>query len=68
MPDTTSIGGGEDADAAEENLQAFLAAASYLATGSPNALTALCRYSNEFVIPYLLSTHYFRNAETSRLF
>jgi hypothetical protein len=64
MSDTLSMGGD---DAGEKSLEAFLAAASYLTTGSQNCLSALCRYSNEFVIPYILSTQYFRNAETSRL-
>lgn len=65
MSDTLSAGG--SIDAAENSLKTFLAGASYLATGSPNCLSALCRYSNEFVIPYILSTHYFRNAEMNRL-
>jgi len=68
MPDTQSVGGRVDAHAAEADLEAFLAAASYMATGSQNGLAALCRYSSEFVIPYLLSTHYFSKAEASRLF
>jgi hypothetical protein len=65
MSDTSSAD--VSLDAAENSLKAFLAGASYLATGSQNCVSALCRYNNEFVIPYILSTHYFRNAETSRL-
>ena len=65
MSDPSS--GGGNVDATENGLKAFLAGASYLATGSQNGVSALCRYATEFVVPYMLATHYFRNAETGKL-
>jgi hypothetical protein len=55
------------ADLVEERLKAYLSGLSYLATASQNGISALFRYANEFVIPYLLATNYFRDVEAAKL-
>ena len=55
------------ADVAEKHLKTYLAGLSYLATASQNGLSALSRYSNEFIIPYLLAANYFRDVEAVTL-
>jgi hypothetical protein len=55
------------ADAAEKSMRAYLAGLSHLATASQNSMSALSRYSNEFIIPYLLATNYFRDSEALKL-
>ena len=55
------------ADMAEKNLKAYLSGLSYLATASQNGISALFRYANEFIIPYLLATNYFRDVELTKL-
>ena len=54
-------------DAAEKSLRAYLSGLSYLATASQNGISALFRYANEFIIPYMLATNYFRDVETTKL-
>jgi len=55
------------ADVVERNLKAYLSGLSYLATASQNGMSALFRYANEFVIPYMLATNYFRDVEVTKL-
>jgi len=55
------------ADEAERSLRAYLSGLSYLATASQNSMSALFRYANEFIIPYMLATNYFRDVELTRL-
>jgi hypothetical protein len=55
------------ADDAEEGLKTYLTGLSYLATASQNGMSALFRYANEFIIPYLLATNYFRDVEATKL-
>lgn len=55
------------ADMAENCLKAYLTGLSYLASASPNGISALFRYSNEFIIPYMLATNYFRDVEAAKL-
>jgi hypothetical protein len=54
-------------DTAEKSLKAYLSGLSYLATASQNGISALFRYANEFIIPYMLATNYFRDVETTKL-
>jgi hypothetical protein len=55
------------ADAAEKSLKTYLSGLSYLATASQNGICALLRYANEFIIPYMLATNYFRDVEAAKL-
>lgn len=55
------------ADVAEDGLKTYLTGLSYLATAQQNGLSALFRYANEFIIPYLLATNYFRDVEAAKL-
>lgn len=47
----------------KKNISAF----SHLVNASQNYLTAFSKYSNDFMIPYLIATSYFNNVETQRL-
>ncbi len=55
------------ADVAEKSLKTYLTGLSYLSTASQNGISALFRYANEFVIPYMLATSYFRDVEAAKL-
>jgi hypothetical protein len=55
------------AERVEKQLKAHMAGLSYLATAVPNSMSSLFRYANEFIIPYLLSTGYFRGVELSKM-
>jgi hypothetical protein len=55
------------ADIVEEQLRRWLSGLFYLTTAPQNGISALSRYANEFTLPYLLATNYFRDAEAARL-
>ncbi len=55
------------ADVIESCLRTYLSGLSYLATASPSSVSALSRYANEFIIPYMLATNYFRDVEFAKL-
>ncbi len=55
------------ADAALEGLKTYLTGVAHLATAAQNGAAALARYANEFIIPYMLATNYFRDVELGKL-
>jgi hypothetical protein len=50
-------------DILKKNLSLF----SHFVDASQNYLSAFSKYSNDFVIPYLIATSYFNNVETQKL-
>jgi hypothetical protein len=54
-------------ESAEKSMQAYLSGLSYLATASQNGISALFRYTSEFVVPYMIATNYFRDVELGKL-
>ena len=50
-------------DVFEKGFKAYLNGLSYLLAASQNGVSALSRYTNEFLIPYMLATNYFKVVE-----
>ncbi|AOY57338.1 hypothetical protein [Desulfococcus multivorans] len=55
-----------DADVVDKMMSHVNAAANHL-TAMQNYFTGYARYLNEFMIPFLISTHYFRQVEQEKL-
>jgi hypothetical protein len=54
-------------EASVESLKTYLAGLAHLAAAAQNGAAALARYANEFIIPYMLATNYFRDVELGKL-
>ena len=54
-------------ESAEKSMKAYLSGLSYLATASQTGISALFRYTSEFVVPYMIATNYFRDVELGKL-
>ena len=67
MPETSPPKADAPDDPAGNSLRAFLTGLSYLTSASQNGPSTLFRYANEFIIPYMLATTYFREAEVGKL-
>ena len=54
-------------DVFEKSVRAYLSGLSYLVTASQNSISAFSRYTNEFLIPYMLATNYFKDVEFKKV-